>query len=713
VAAPVAAALSATEDLSRRQLPVWAGRAELLRELELSDTLVVMAETGSGKTTQIPQFLHEAGYGSRGTIGVTQPRRVAAITIAARVAREMGCALGGLVGYSVRFDDKTDPRLTKLKYITDGMMVREAIADPLLSRYSVILLDEVHERSVQTDVLCAIVKGAQAQRRAALARARAGAPRPVRPPPPPLKVVVMSATLEMRTFSEYFGGAPCLHVRGRTHAVGVYYALAQLDDYVEAAVTATLQVHCEEAGFRLDEDAGAGAGAGAGAAAAGVGGDGADGDILVFLTGAEEIEACARLLDERAKALPAHCPKLLPCPMYAALSPAAQLQALAPAPRGVRKAILATTIAETSLTVPGVRYVIDCGLTKSRRFHAGKGIDLLQVVPVSKAAARQRAGRAGRERPGKCFRLYTEGTFHGALDESSPAEILGTNLAAVVLWLKALGVADVFNFDFVQAPPRAALLAALEQLLLLGALDKASGELSEVGRLMARLPLEPPYARALLAAREHGCVGPMLSLAAVMSVEGSLFVGAGAGGRGAGGAREDEGVAAKHSAADAARAGFASQWGDLVTRAHALTAAHAANVDGEWCRAHGLNRRTLGSALRVRKQLCGLWAKHVAPLEPAAREPAELDDDGRFGVRRALTAGFFMRAAARQPNGAYLVLSSREEVAIHPSSCLFARKAPCVLFQELVLTSKRYIRELTVVDEEWLAELAPDFYSAE
>lgn len=360
-------------------------------------------------------------YAARGAIAITQPRRVAAITIAQRVARERGCALGGLVGYSVRFDDMCAQRLlqraratsrpprsrrlvtppaptlprawrarplrappsraprrvrterggpTKLKYITDGMLVREAIADPQLAAYAAVLLDEVHERSVQTDVLCAVVRAAQRSRAALLAAARAGGPAGRPPPPPPLKVVVMSATLEMGTFSAFFGGAPCLRVRGRAHAVSVHYCVSAQSDYVEAAVAAALQVHCEEFGLALDAPAGA---------QPAPGGDGADGDILVFLTGAEEIESCARLLLERSARLPAQCPKLLPCPMYAALSPAAQLRALQPAPPGVRKAILATTIAETSLTVPGVRYVVDCGYTKSRRFVAEKGVDALQA----------------------------------------------------------------------------------------------------------------------------------------------------------------------------------------------------------------------------------------------------------------------------------------------------------------------------------------------
>lgn len=255
---------------------------------------------------------------------------------------------------------------------------------------------------------------------------------------------------------------------------------------------------------------------------------------------------------------------------------------------------------------------------------------------------------------------------------------------------------------------------------MLGALDAKTGALTPTGSLMARMPLEPSYARALLAARAHDCVGPMLTLTAVMSVEGALFVRGGSGGAaGAGevGARADGaahdgggGIAAAHSAADAARARFASQYGDVLTRVHAMGAAHAAGYNADWCRAHGLSKRTLASAERVRRQLCGLWARLVGPLAGAEREAAVLSEDERRGVRRALTAGFFARAAVRQPNGRYVALASREEVAVHPSSVLFSRKAPCVLFQELVLTTKRYIRELTVIDEAWLAELAPDFF---
>lgn len=677
-------------DVARRALPVWAARQYIVREASEHRSVVIMSETGSGKTTQIPQFLHAAGFSRRGAIAVTQPRRVAAITVAQRVAAEMRVPLGGLVGYTVRFDDRSSRRETRIRYITDGMLLREALQDPLLGQYACVVLDEVHERSVQTDILCAVAKGAQAARAAQPGRAG------------PLTLIVMSATLDMAAFSAYFGGAPCLHIRGRSHPVAVYYSLAPVGDYVEAVVTAALQVHAEEAGFALD--------GGVDPELARARGDGGDGDILIFLTGQEEIEAAARLIGERCKRLPPHVPALLPCPMYAALSPAAQLRALDPAPAGVRKAILATTIAETSLTVPGVRYVVDCGLTKARVFHAAKGVDTLQVVPVSKAAARQRAGRAGRERAGKCFRLYTEAFFHGALDESAPPEILRTNVSTVVLQLKAMRVRDVFKFDYVDAPPREALMRALESLLLLGALD-VRGEITELGSRMARFPLDPPYARALLAAREHACVGAMLTLTAAMSVDGSFFVGGGGGrGRGADDDADPAGAAATHAAVDAARARFASQYGDLLTRVHACTAAHEAGSAAEWCHAHGLNRRSLGSAQRIRKQLCGLWARIVGPLDRADAQPAPLDDGLRTSLRRALTVAFFTRAALKQPSGHYLALASHEEVAIHPSSCLFHRRASCVLFQELVHTTRRYIRELTVVEAEWLRELAPHGY---
>lgn len=339
-------------DKERLLLPMWSAQEALVQAVRDSQVLVVVGETGSGKTTQIPRFLMDAGFASGGAvIACTQPRRVAATTVAARVAAELGCTLGEEVGYSVRFDDCTSPA-TKIKYVTDGLLLREALADPLLKRYSVVLLDEAHERTVATDVLLGLLKDVCAARGNRF------------------RLVVMSATLDAAGFQRYFPGAGAVYVQGRQHAVDILYTAQPQPSYVDAAVNGTLQIHCDEL---------------------------PDGDVLVFLTGQDEIEACERLLVERAAALPPTLgrPMLLPLPIYAALPQEAQLRVFQPAPLGTRKVVLATNIAETSITIPGIKYVIDTGFVKARAYSAAVGADCLQVVPVSQAQARQRSGRAG------------------------------------------------------------------------------------------------------------------------------------------------------------------------------------------------------------------------------------------------------------------------------------------------------------------------------
>ena len=420
-------------DSERRQLPVWSARDRLLEAVKSSPVLIVVGETGSGKTTQIPQFLLDAGIaGKSGVVACTQPRRVAAVTVAQRVAQERGCELGGEVGYTVRFDDCTTPA-TRLKYCTDGMLLREALLDPLLRRYRAIILDEAHERTVATDVLLGLLKKARA--------ARGG----------DFRIVVMSATLDAAGFRDYFPGSAAAYVEGRQHPVQILYAAQPLEMYLDAAITAALQVHCDEPA----------------------------GDVLVFLTGQDEIESAETLIRERGETLPpdASRPELEVVPMYAALPPEAQMRAFAPAAPGTRKVVLSTNIAETSITIPGVRYVIDTGYVKARAYNARLGADCLEVVPVSQAQARQRSGRAGREAPGKCFRLYTEAAFSQLAPVTEP-EIQRANLASVVLQLKALGVEDPLSFDFMAPPPAAAMLRALELLFALGALNP-KGQLTD------------------------------------------------------------------------------------------------------------------------------------------------------------------------------------------------------------------------------------------
>ena len=715
-------------------LPVAAVRERLLAELRSADTTILVGETGSGKSTQVPPLILDAGLARGRRVAVTQPRRVAAASVATRVAAERGVPLGGDVGYRVRFKDVTT-EATRLVYLTDGLLARDALLDPALRRYGAVVLDEAHERTVQTDVLLGLVKAAQRERRRAWdaweekkGGARGGGAggdaSTKRPPPPPLRIVVMSATLDAAKFAAYFGGARVLHVAGRQFPVDLLYLRAPAPSYVDAALKAALQIHEEEA----------------------------PGDVLIFMTGQDEIEALARLLRDRAAGArgPADCPSLTIAPLYAALSPDTQAVAFAPAPPGHRKVVLATNVAETSVTVPGVRFVVDAGLVKARTFAARLGADSLQVVPVSQAQARQRAGRAGeragrggqgvgararglashltpppplllgREAPGKAFRLYTEAAFRGLAPTTAP-EVQRVDLSAVVLQLAALGVKHVPSFDFIDPPPTSSLLRAVELLLGLGALAP-DGALTPVGRGMARLPVDPPYGRALLAAAATGCGDDCAAVVAMASAD-AVFADA----------------PADRERAAALRARFASLDGDHVTLLRVFRGFQAAppRERKRWCADFFLSHRALKRAADIHAQLMGHL--DALPRDQGRRSPelASAAEGDSAPLRRALVAGLFAHAAVREPGGRYVVVATGQAVALHPSSVLVGggkggddgeaggggagggpRGRPsrpprpaCVVFDELLRTSRDYARVVTAVDPAWLPELAPAFFA--
>lgn len=455
----------------RHALPVFPARARLLEELKKNYVVIIIGETGSGKTTQIPQFLHEERWDRKGAICITQPRRVAAITIAKRVAEEMDTNLGGLVGYSVRFEE-CESQSTKLKYVTDGMLMREAISDPLLSRYSWIILDEAHERTINTDVLFGIVKGAQKSRKT-LAK-------------DPLKVIVMSATMDVDHFSNYFGKCPVLYIEGRQHPIEMFYAREKQDDYVLTVMSTVFQIHKAAPPQH---------------------------DILVFLTGQEEIDSVTHSIRQIAKdSSIAEFPKLRTYPLYAALPAHQQLDVFRQTASGERKVIVSTNIAETSITIPGIRYVIDSGRAKVRTYHPGSGYDVLRVKKISQAQAWQRAGRAGRETAGCCYRAYTLDEFNAMAVNPVP-EILRSNLASVILQLLAIGIKDILTFDFIDKPSLDSVKQAVEQLTLLGAviIKSETLELTEIGKKMAQFPLNPRYAKVILSGPEYGCTDEVSS----------------------------------------------------------------------------------------------------------------------------------------------------------------------------------------------------------
>ena len=440
---------------TRRSLPIFPFREDLIDAVNQHQVLIIEGETGSGKTTQIPQYLIECGF-TKGDkkIGCTQPRRVAAMSVAARVAEEMGCKLGGEVGYSIRFEDCTSER-TILKYMTDGMLLREFLSEPDLASYSVMIIDEAHERTLHTDILFGLVKD--------IARFRSD-----------LKLLISSATLDAQKFSEFFDDAPIFRIPGRRYPVDIYYTKAPEADYVDAAVVSVLQIHVTQP----------------------------LGDVLVFLTGQEEIEAAQEMLLERTRKLGSKVKELLILPIYSTLPTDLQAKIFEPTPPGARKVVLATNIAETSLTINGIIYVIDAGFGKQNTFNARTGMESLVVTPISKASANQRAGRAGRVAPGKCFRLYTAWAYKNELEDSTVPEIQRTNLGNVVLLLKSLGINDLLHFDFMDPPPHETLVLALEQLYALGALNHA-GELTTLGRKMAEFPVDPLMSKALIAADKY------------------------------------------------------------------------------------------------------------------------------------------------------------------------------------------------------------------
>lgn len=374
---------------TRRSLPVFSYRDELLQAVEDYQTIIIVGETGSGKTTQIPQYLAEAGFTKDGKkIGCTQPRRVAAMSVAARVSEEMNTKIGHEVGYSIRFEDCTSEK-TIIKYMTDGMLLREFLNEPDLSSYKVLIIDEAHERTLHTDILFGLVKDIAKYRK-------------------DLKILISSATLDAEKFSSYFDDAPIFRIPGRRYPVTTYYTKAPEADYLAAAVTTTMQIHLTQP----------------------------DGDVLVFLTGQEEIESLQERLNFIGKKLKGKMKELIVVPIYASLPPELQAEIFKPTPIGARKVVLATNIAETSITIDGISYVIDPGFCKMNTYNPRNGLESLVITPCSRASANQRSGRAGRVGPGKCFRLYTSWAFKNEMDENTTPEIQRTNLGNVVLLLK-------------------------------------------------------------------------------------------------------------------------------------------------------------------------------------------------------------------------------------------------------------------------------------
>ncbi|KAL4081036.1 P-loop containing nucleoside triphosphate hydrolase protein [Scleroderma citrinum] len=633
---------------ARKKLPVFLHMDEFFKVFNENQIIIIEGEPGSGKTTQIPQFVvySDLPHNKGKIIACTQPRRITTVSAAKRVSEEMDVELGREVGYSIRFDDMTEPGTTFLKYMTDGKLLREAMNDPKLSCYSTIILDEAHQRTLATDILMSILKG--------LAKRR-----------PDLKIIVMSATLDALKFQKYFS-APLIKIHGCAHPVEVFYTQEPEPDYVEAAIRTVLMIH------RAEEP----------------------GDILLFLTGEQEIEDACRQIQLEAALDPNFFGPLTCIPLYSSLPSQQQKRVFDPplppkTPNGPpgRKVIVSTNIAETSLTIDGIVYVVDPGFEKQNVYHPRIRVNSLLVTPISKVSAKQRAGRAGRTRPGKCFRLYTEEDFISELEEESVPEMLRCSLAGTVLGLFKIGVKDLVRFDWVDSPAPEALLRALELLNHLGAID-TDGNLTALGSIMAEFPLDPQLSKVLVVSPEFRCSDEILTIAAMLSVPNVWL-------------RPNN----HRKKADAARAFYTNVDGDHMALLNVYNNYIQNQLDVSWAESHYLSAEVLAEAHNIREELMWMMERFEIELMSIADEKKRC-----LAIRQALCCGFFMQVAYKGDEmGNYITVKDNQVVQLHP--CCGLRTQPqWVIFNDFILTTRPYIRTVTEVRAEWLLEYAPVYY---
>lgn len=634
----------------RRSLPAYKVRHDLMRHIRDNQITVVIGETGSGKTTQLAQFLYEDGFTANGRmIGCTQPRRVAAVSVAERVSKEMDTPIGVKVGYSIRFEDQTSDS-TKIKFMTDGILLREAMIDPLLEKYSCIIMDEAHERSLNTDVLLGIFKTLLARRH-------------------DLKLVVTSATMNADKFSQFFGNAPQYFIPGKTFPVEIIYTNHPVPDYVESAVQKALDIHLSTPI--------------------------SNGDILIFMTGQEDIEATCSTIIERlteiyTKKYGANYEEQLAdvqvLPIYSSLPADVQGRIFQRQEQNVRKVVVATNIAETSLTVDGIKYVIDCGYSKLKVYNPKIGLDSLRITPISLANANQRSGRAGRTGPGIAYRLFTHDSAMEDMYPQAIPEIQRTNLANTLLQLKSLNINNLSKFPFIDPPPSQNLMTSLYDLWALEALDNF-GHLTKLGRLMGAFPLQPFLSRVLISASQYGCTEEMLTIVSMLSVP-SVFY------------RPKE----REEESDQARSRFFIPESDHLTLLNVYAQWKANRYSAHWCNSRFLQFRSLQRAKDIREQLLYVIRKLNLPMASSGSDWAP--------IRKCLCTGYIQQTAKLSGLGKYVHLKTGMDLKVHPTSALFGLgDLPAyVVYHELLMTTKEYINVVTAVDPLWLMEYSGIFY---
>jgi len=622
------------------ELPVNERRAEIAELIEKHQVVIVCGETGSGKTTQLPKICLELGRGVTGLIGHTQPRRIAARSTAARIAQELESELGRHVGYKIRFTDRTSPQ-SYIKLMTDGILLAETQGDPWLVQYDTLIIDEAHERSLNIDFLLGYLKQLLPKR-------------------PDLKVIITSATIDAERFSEHFNKAPVIEVSGRLYPVDIRYRPVQTEeaeddderDLYDAIVDA-----CDELN-RIGQ-----------------------GDILVFLPGEREIRDAAEALRKHSFARGGTQTEILP--LFARLS--AEEQSRIFKPHQGRRIVLATNVAETSLTVPGIRYVVDSGLARVKRYSYRNKVEQLQVEKIAQASANQRAGRCGRVSAGVCVRLYDEEDFAKRPAYSDP-EILRSSLAGVILRMKALRLGDVESFPFIEAPPPKAISDGYQLLLELGAVTEER-TLTPVGTELAKMPLDPRVARMIVAARDEGCLKEMLVIAAALTVQDPRE-------------RPQE----KQGTADAAHKKFADEKSEFLSWLKLwqwyegeLEHKKSQRKLVQSCHANFLSALRMREWHDIHSQLHGLAAEH------GWREneiPANYD-----AIHRALLSGLLGNIGCKSEDSGHYLGARGIKFLIHPGSALNKKAGKWIAAAEITETSKLFARCIARIEPEWLEKV--------
>nr|CAG8440501.1 12065_t:CDS:10 [Entrophospora candida] len=713
---------------ARMELPICGEEQIIMETISQNSVVIICGETGSGKTTQIPQFLYEAGYGNKnsdnpGIIGITQPRRVAAISMSKRVAYELSLS-DQEVSYQV-----VSPK-TVIKFMTDGVLLRELTNDFLLTKYSVIIIDEAHERTLNTDILIGVVSRVLNLRR----ELNQDDKNKIKP----LKIIIMSATLRISDFTEnktlFKIPPPIINVNTRQYPVSIHFNKRTPHiNHISEAFKKVCKIHT-----RLPH-----------------------GGILVFLTGQNEISVlCKKLRKKYPNTLryqkseifsenqqqpnPLHI-----LPLYSLLSSKAQLRVFEPPPEGTRLCVVATNVAETSLTIPGIKYVVDCGKVKQRKYDAITGVQSFTIDWTSKASADQRAGRAGRTGPGHCYRLYSSAVYNDQFQEFTPAEIHRMPIEGVVLQMKSMNLDNIVNFPFPTPPNRDQLLKAENLLKHMNALDDNTGQITELGRVMATFPIAPRFSKMLIIGQQHGCLPYIIAIVAALSV-GDPFI------KdyqiddndieNESESEEEEDITEKQELNEIQKESmFKKERRKLMKkRFYEMQRKHAGldpnsdilkilNVVGayeyegcteKFCNQNFVRIKAMQEIHKLRGQITNLVQTNFPGvnvyLDPKMKPPSSLQ---LKAIRQMITAGFIDQVAVRKnlidkssdrsssrKGIVYSTMWTDDDVYIHPSSILYHAKPPdFVVYQELHYTNKVWMKGITVIEANWLSKLGKSF----